>query len=107
MTDKKHEVLRGIESMLNRVISGDMDKEQFSLEFPDFVFEGADELKAITPELYNELETFAYQADMLYEEASSEDKRIYGYINSEELIQLSKGILPKVKEASNRNGSSV
>lgn len=89
-------------SMINQMLAGEFDKERFSLEFPDLFSELRDDISNVDSSLADVFEAYSDQVDMFEEKADEYDKRHYSYINTTEMLRLTKEFLLETQERVDR-----
>ena len=82
-----------LQSMINQMLAGEFDKERFSLEFPDLFSELRDDISNVDSSLADAFEVYSDHVDMFEENADEYDKRHYGYIDTTEMLKLTKEFL--------------
>lgn len=88
--------------MINRMLAGEFDKERFSLEFPDLFSELRDDISSIDSSLADAFEAYSDQVDMFEENVNEYDKRNFGYIDTTEMLKLTKEFLIETQERVDR-----
>ena len=82
-------------------------RREYGLDFIDTVNEQADVLQSIDPEMLQLFRNYAEEIDLFEEFATKEDKRIYGYIGTDEVKSKSHKLIENVKDRAKTLGITI